>query len=131
MHRRKLPILILGWFLFINVLSIQAQLSSNGKNKSAYNAFRAAEKKFYQGNFKGGESAFGRAAKRYENNEEPDGYIAAKAMEALILLNKDRPKDAFKAFRRAEELYDAQGRHNQATRAYLRLTITLIAGNSS
>lgn len=123
MSRINLLILLLGWLLFMAANPLYAQLSSNGKNKSAYAAFRAAEKKFYKGNFKAGESSFERAAKRYENNGEPDGYIAAKAMEALILLNKDRPKDAFQAFKRAEELYDAQGRHNQATRAYLRLCL--------
>lgn len=119
----RLSILLLGLLLLTTISPLQAQLSSNGRNKSAYNAFRAAERKFYKGNFKGGESSFERAAKRYENNGEDDGYIAAKAMEALILINKKRPKEAFKAFRRAEELYDAQGRHNQATRAYLRLCL--------
>lgn len=119
----KLSILLLGLLLLTTTSPLQAQLSSDGKNKGAYNAFRAAERKFYKGNFKGGESSFERAAKRYENNGEVDGFIAAKAMEALILLNKKRPKDAFKAFRKAEELYDAQGRHNQATRAYLRLCL--------
>lgn len=123
MYKIKSPILLLSWLLFISIVPLQAQLSSKGKNKSAYNAFRVAEKKFYRGNFKGGESAFERAAKRYEKNGETDGYVAAKAMEALILLNNNRPKDAFKTFKRAEELYNAQGRHNQATRAYLRLCL--------
>lgn len=123
MHKRILPTIVLACLLSLSSTILQAQLSSDGKNKGAYNAFRAAEKKFYKGNFKGGEASFERAARRYENNGESNGYIAAKAMEALILLNKDRPKDAFQAFKKAEELYNAQGQHNQATRAYLRLCL--------
>lgn len=123
MYRIKLSILLLVGLSVVGWNSLQAQLSAEGSNKAAYSAFRAAEKKFYRGNFKAGESAFERAAKRYEGNGELDGYIAAKAMEALILLNKDQPKEAFRAFRRAEEMYDAQGQHNQATRAYLRLCL--------
>lgn len=102
---------------------INAQLPSNGKSKGAYNVFRNAENKFYKGNLKAGEATFERSAKRYENNGEVNGYIAAKAMEAIVLLNKKKPKDAFRAFRRAEELYNEQPRHNEATRAYLRLCL--------
>ncbi len=103
--------------------SVMAQLPSTGKSKGAYNVFRNAENKFYKGNLKAGEATFERSANRYESNGEVNGYIAAKAMEAIVLLNKNKPKDAFKAFRRAEELYNEQPRHNEATRAYLRLCL--------
>lgn len=109
--------------LFIANNCVWAQLPAAGKSKGAYTAFKNAEKKFFKGNLKGGEATFDRAAKRYENNGEVDGYIAAKAMEAIVLLNKDKPKEAFKAFQRAEELYNEQPRHNEATRAYLRLCL--------
>lgn len=102
---------------------VLAQLPSSGKQKVAYTTFRNAEKKFYKGNLKAGESSFERAAKRYENSGDWDGYIAAKAMEAIVLLNKKEPKAAFRAFKRAEELYNAQPRHNDATRAYLTLCL--------
>lgn len=108
---------------FFSSTTIIAQLPSTGKSKGAYNVFRNAETKFYKGNLKAGEATFERSAKRYENNGEVNGYIAAKAMEAIVLLNKDKPKDAFRAFRRAEELYNEQPRHNEATRAYLRLCL--------
>jgi CHAT domain-containing protein len=100
-----------------------AQLPSNGKSKGAYNVFKSAENKFYKGNLKTGEATFERSAKRYESNGEINGYIAAKAMEAIVLLNKTKPKDAFQAFKRAEKLYNEQPRHNEATRAYLRLCL--------
>lgn len=110
------------FFLFCNSI-IHAQLPSEGKSKGAYNVFRNAENKFYKGNLKAGEATFERSASRYENNGEVNGYIAAKAMEAIVLLNKNKPKDAFRAFKRAEELYNEQSRHNEATRAYLRLCL--------
>lgn len=105
------------------VNALLAQLPSSGKSKGAYTIFRNAEKKFYKGNLKGGEATFERSAKRYENNGDVDGYIAAKAMEAIVLLNKDQPKEAFRAFRRAEELFEEQQQHNRATQAYLRLCL--------
>jgi CHAT domain-containing protein len=103
--------------------NINAQLPSSGKSKGAYNVFRNAENKFYKGNLKAGEATFERSAKRYESNGEINGYIAAKAMEAIVLLNKKKPKDAFRAFKRAEEYYNEQPRHNEATRAYLSLCL--------
>ncbi len=113
---------IVLFFLFYTPIT-NAQLPSTGKSKGAYNVFRNAENKFYKGNLKAGEATFERSAKRYENSGEVDGYIAAKAMEAIVLLNKDKPKEAFRAFRRAEELYNEQSKHNEATRAYLRLCL--------
>lgn len=114
-------LIVLFFYFFLS--TVNAQLPSDGKSKGAYNVFRNAENKFYKGNLKAGEATFERSAKRYENNGEVDGYIAAKAMEAIVLLNKNKPKDAFRAFRRAEELYNEQPRHNEATRAYLRLCL--------
>lgn len=113
---------------FLFILSIcqyplYAQLPSTGGNKGAYNAFRNAEKKFYKGNLSSGERVFERSARRYEDNGNVDGYIAAKAMEATVLLNQDRPKEAFRAFKYAEELFDAQGKKNDATKAYLSLCL--------
>jgi len=119
----KIYICFILSLLLLQSSNLFAQLPSKGKNKGAYSAFKNAERKFYKGNLKGGEATFERAASRYENNGDPDGYIAAKAMEAIVLLNKDRPKEAFRAFRHAEELYDEQGKHNEATRAYLRLCL--------
>ncbi|CAA6799915.1 MAG: Unknown protein [uncultured Aureispira sp.] len=115
----KFVILFLGFY----TCSVNAQLPSNGKSKGAYNVFKSAESKFYKGNLKAGEATFERSAKRYESSGEINGYIAAKAMEAIVLLNKNQPKNAFKAFKRAEELYNEQPRHNEATRAYLRLCL--------
>lgn len=112
--------------VFLSLLqngNLLAQLPSDGKSKGAYTAFKNAEKKFYNGNLEGGEMSFERAAKRYEDNGDVDGYIASKAMEGILLLNKNKPKDAFRAFRYAEELYDAQPTHNEATKAYLRLCL--------
>lgn len=111
-------------FLFLfQTNNLLAQLPSTGKSKGAYTIFRNGEKKFYKGNLKGGEATFERSANRYENNGDINGYIAAKAMEAIVLLNKKQPKKAFLAFKRAEELYNAQTKHNEATRAYLRLCL--------
>ena len=101
----------------------QGQLPSTGTNKGAYTAFRNAEKKFYKGNLASGERVFERSARRYQDNGNVDGFIAAKAMEATVLLNQDRPKDAFRAFKYAEELFDAQAQKNDATRAYLSLCL--------
>ncbi len=104
-------------------VTIWSQLPETGGNKAAYTAFRAAEKKFYKGNLLSGERTFERSANRYESNGNVDGYIAAKAMEAIVLLNQDRPKEAFKAFRYAEELFDAQEQQNEVTKAYLSLCL--------
>ena len=101
----------------------QAQLPASGSNKSAHSAFLTAEKRFYKGNLKGGSTTFERAAKRYEAAGSTDGYIAAKAMEAIVWLENGEPKQAFRTFRRAEELYDAQAKKNPATKAYLRLCL--------
>lgn len=115
------------WWLILFCVSIMntlyAQLPDGGTYKGPHNAFESAEKRFYKGNLKGGIAAFERAAKSYENKGSTDGYIAAKAMEAIAWLQRDEPKEAFRVFRRAEELYDAQARPNQATRAYLRLCL--------
>lgn len=119
----KIYIEFIVLFFVFSTSILKAQLPSDGKSKAAYNAFRNAENKFYKGNLKAGEATFERAAIRYENNGEVDGYVAAKAMEAIVLLNKEKPKDAFRAFRRAEELYNQQAKHNEATRAYLRLCL--------
>lgn len=119
----KIYICFIAVLLCFQVATVEAQLPSKGKGKGPYTTFKNAEKKFYKGNLKGGEATFERAAKRYENNGYVDGYIAAKAMEAIVLLNKDKPKDAFQAFKRAEELYESQPEHNEATRAYLRLCL--------
>ena len=119
----KISIKFVVLFFCFCTSTVHAQLPSNGKSKGAYNVFRNAENKFYKGNLKTGEATFERSAKRYESNGEVNGYIAAKAMEAIVLLNKDKPKDAFRAFKRAEELYNEQPRHNEATRAYLRLCL--------
>lgn len=119
----KIYVKFIALLFLLCASNLYAQLSSTGKNKGAYNAFKNAEKKFYKGNLQGGEATFERSANRYENNGDIDGYIAAKAMEAIVLLNKDKPKDAFRAFRRAEELYEEQSEHNEATRAYLRLCL--------
>ena len=75
-----------GFIVFLVVFlsnDLFAQLASTGKNKSAYTTFKNAEKKFYKGNLKGGEATFERSAIRYEDNGDVDGYIAAKAMEAI------------------------------------------------
>ena len=114
--------LIIFTLLLVHV-GLRAQLASSGKNKVAFNTFKSAEKKFYKGNLRGGEATFERSAQKYEDNGDVNGYIAAKAMEAIVLLNKNKPKEAFRAFRKAEELYDEQPVHNEATRAYLRLCL--------
>lgn len=100
-----------------------AQLPTSGAYRSAHTAFLNAEKRFYKGNLKGGTATFERAAKRYEEAGSTDGYIAAKAMEAIAWLENGEPKQAFRTFRRAEELYDEQTRKNPATKAYLRLCL--------
>lgn len=116
--------LIMAIFTFALISeNCHAQLSSEGRNKTAYATFKNGEKKFLNGNLNSGELTFSRSASKYEENGEVDGYIAAKAMEAIVLLSKDQPKEAFKAFIRAEELYEEQNKHNEATSAYLNLCI--------
>jgi len=100
-----------------------AQLPSSGSNKRAYNTFRNGEKKFFKGNLERGERTFSRAARKYESSGNVDGFIASKAMEAIVLLNQDNPKAAWEAFRYAEELFNEQPNPNDATRAYLRLCL--------
>lgn len=99
------------------------QLPSTDTYKSAHTAFLNAEKRFHKGNLKGSTATFERAARRYEGAGSTDGYIAAKAMEAIAWLENGEPKQAFRTFRHAEELYDEQERKNPATKAYLKLCL--------
>lgn len=114
--------LIVIFLLFCYGFS-DAQLPSSGANKGAYTTFSNGEKKLLKGNLSSGERTFDRAAKRYEENGNIDGYIASKAMEAISLLHQNKPKEAFYAFKRAEDLYDQQDTPNKATEAYLKLCI--------
>ncbi len=111
------------FLLFVYNHNLTAQIPSVGANKSAYVVFKKAEKKFYNGNLMAGERMFEKSANYYKKNSNVDGFVIAKAMEAIVLLNQGKPKKAFKVFKYAEELFDAQSPRNKAAQAYLSLCI--------
>ncbi|MCP4439031.1 MAG: CHAT domain-containing protein [Aureispira sp.] len=113
----------LGLLCFVCITNLDAQLPSTDQFETPYESFRNAERIFYAEGMKGGANEFRKAAEEYKRKGSTDGYIAAKAMEGLVLVNTNELQESFVIFKQPEEIFDELRNPNKSTVAYLTMCI--------
>lgn len=114
---------LFGVLCFLGTTKLNAQLPSTNKFQIPFESFKNAERVFYAEGMKGGEKEFNKAAIEYKKEGSLDGYIAAKAMEGLVLINTKELQESFAIFKEPEEMYDKLSNPNKTTVAYLTMCI--------
>lgn len=114
---------LLGILFFLGTKKSNAQLPSTAQFQTPFESFKNAERVFYATGMKGGEKEFNQAATEYKKQGSIEGYIAAKAMEGLVLVNTQELQESFAIFKEPEELYDKLRDPNKTTVAYLTMCI--------